>query len=76
MKLVIVLVICAALAACSGPDTAQSGDAAPDSMSRGARDSAIARSRIPNAGAVGKAQDAAGAANARTAAFDSMQQQP
>ena len=75
MKRVLVLMICAALAACGGSDAAQSGDAAPDSMSRGARDSAIARSRIPNASAVGKAQGAAEAANARTATFDSIQQQ-
>jgi hypothetical protein len=75
MNRLLVLIICVALAGCGGSQAAQSDAAPPDSMTRGTRDSAIAHSRIPNAGAVGKAQGAAEAANARTAAFDSMQQQ-
>ena len=73
-RVLTVLVVCVALGACGASDTAKSADAPPDTMSRGARDSAIARSRIPNASAVGKAQGAAEAANQRTAVFDSMQQ--
>ena len=73
-RLISTLLICVGIVGCNASEPPQSSDAAPDSMSRGARDSALARSRIPNAGAVDKAQGAAEAANQRTAAFDSIQQ--
>ena len=69
----VILVLCSCVIACGAPAAEDAGDAAADTISRGARDSAIARSRIPNARAVGKAQDAAQTSQQRTSTLDSMQ---
>jgi hypothetical protein len=61
------------LVACSAGDEPAGG---PEAMTQGARDSAVARSGLPGARAVGRAQDAAGAAQERAARMDSLQQQP
>ena len=74
MRRLSTLLVCALLAACGTPDSPDTAGAPADTMSKGARDSALARSRIPNAGAVGKAQGAAEAANQRTTTLDSIQQ--
>jgi hypothetical protein len=63
------------LVACSAGDE-PAGGAGPEAMTQGARDSAVARSGLPGARAVGRAQDAAGAAQERAARMDSLQQQP
>lgn len=60
------------LAGCGGGD----GDTqtAADTLTRAQKDSIIAELPIPGAGAVGRALDARGAANARTEAHDTLNQ--
>jgi hypothetical protein len=61
------------LASCSGggEEAGSSAAASADTLTRRERDSIIANSRLPQAGAVGKALGAADAASARTRAADS-----
>ena len=58
------------LAGCGGGD----GDTqtAADTLTRAQKDSIIAELPIPGAGAVGRALDARGSANARTEAHDTL----
>ncbi|HSJ05509.1 MAG TPA: hypothetical protein VK936_02330 [Longimicrobiales bacterium] len=61
-----------ALAACSGGGTDEPGALRTDTITQGARDSAVARSGLPGAAAVGRAQDAAATARERAAGMDSI----
>jgi hypothetical protein len=61
-----------ALAACSQDGADELGAARTDSVTQGARDSAVARSGLPGASAVGRAQDAAAAARDRVEDMDSI----
>jgi hypothetical protein len=61
------------LASCSGGgEEAGSAAASADTLTRRQRDSIIANSRLPQAGAVGKALGAADAASARARMEDSI----
>ena len=55
-----------------GTSTAEERRTAVDTLTRGQKDSLISRMPIPGAGAVGKALDVAGQANARTEAHDTI----
>lgn len=73
MRRAFLLAFLSIVAACSprsGPPEETSG--APVESSRRERDSVLARSKIPMAGAVGKAMGAADAASAQAAAHDSL----
>ena len=71
------LAMIASLAACGtddgveGETTLPAADSAPTPPTRGQRDSAVAASRLPGAGAVGRALDASEAAGRHNAALDS-----
>ena len=63
------------LAACgSGREEAAAG-AAGDTLSREQRDSVLAESKLPGAGAVGAARETSKAASQRASQLDSLQQQ-
>lgn len=72
------LVACVALAACGtddgveGETTLPAADSAPRTPTRGQRDSAVAASRLPGAGAVGRALEASEAAARHNEALDTM----
>jgi hypothetical protein len=73
MRNAILLMLGTLVAGCApggSPDAATRAD----TVTQGARDSAVARSGLPGAGAVGRAQDAASAAQERAARLDSLQQ--
>jgi hypothetical protein len=61
-----------ALAACSPGGTDEPGAVRTDTITQGARDSAVARSGLPGASAVGRAQDAASTARDRVEGMDSI----
>ena len=72
------VLVCGLLNSCSG-EPEEDGAAAPpaaaapaDTLTRRQRDSVIARSRIPGAGAVGRALDAADKANAHNTTYDTI----
>lgn len=68
----IVVLACGVFLGCGG--AAEQADSAPaDTVSQGARDSAIAGSRLPGAAAVGRALDVSEAAQERAAQMDSIQ---
>jgi hypothetical protein len=70
-KSLLLLAILGVLAACSQPAAAPA-PAADAAANRLQRDSALARSKLPGAPAVERALGAVEAANARTAAFDTI----
>lgn len=71
----LLLLLALPISACVGTDTdADTTAAAADTMTRAQRDSAIARSKLPGAKAVGKAQATSDAASRRAAQLDSLQQ--
>lgn len=73
MRLRLRFVLCCLLVACGPPADTDEVDAAPaDTVSQAARDSAIARSRLPGAPAVGKALDVSETARERAATLDSI----
>jgi hypothetical protein len=61
-----------ALAACSPGATDEPDAVRTDTITQGARDSAVARSGLPGASAVGRAQDAAATARDRVEGMDSI----
>ena len=64
------------LSSCSGGGGEDSSSAAPDTLTRRQRDSIIANSQIPGAGAVGRAMGSADQAAARARAQDSVAASP
>lgn len=63
-----------ALTACSGGGPDGPGAARSDSITQGARDSAVARSGLPGASAVGRAQEAAATARDRVEGMDTIRE--
>jgi hypothetical protein len=66
-----VILAAVVLASCSGKEKDGAAAAAADTLTRRQRDSILANSKIPGAGAVGRAMGTADAASARTRAADS-----
>ena len=71
MSRIAVALACLALAACSGGGEGDAA-AAADTLTRGQRDTIISNLPVPGAGGVGRALDAAGRAQERAAAHDTM----
>ena len=69
-RTLVAAVVSCALCACGGGDAET--QTAADTLTRDQKDSIIAELPIPGAGAVGRALDARGAANARTEAHDTL----
>lgn len=73
MRRVLVLLLCAAsLSACSGDGAEDAATTRADTLTRRQRDSIIAGSRLPGAGAVGRALETSDAAADRATAHDTI----
>lgn len=72
VRLHLALVLGCTLAGCTPSDPQETGDAPADTVSQAARDSAVARSGLPGASVVGRAQGVSEAAQERAAQMDTI----